>query len=65
MGAGLVSETYFNTVSKFKPIIVLSGTIYLEDDKVYRAYADGTSINDVRGVGTLFIGGLFQPTKKM
>ncbi len=64
-GVGLESETYFNTATKLKPMIVLSGTIYLEDDKVYRANADGTLINDVRGVGTLFIGSLFQPTKKI
>lgn len=60
---GLGLESYFNLKSKFKPTIELTGDLYLMDDKVYRTNADGSPINDVRGMVNLFIGTSFNPTK--
>ena len=64
-GVGLGLQTIFNNKIKFKPTIELTGDIYLEDDKVYRTYLDGTEIQDVRSLANLFIGSSFYPTKNV
>ncbi len=62
-GAGLGLQTFLNNKTKFKPTIELTGDIYLEDDKVFRENADGTRIDDVRGMVNLFFGTSFHPAK--
>jgi hypothetical protein len=62
---GLGIETYFNNKTKFKPTIELTGDIYLQDDKVFRANSDGTEIPDVSGMVNLFVGTSFNPTQNI
>ena len=64
-GIGLGLQTFFNKKSKFKPMIDLTGDIYLENDKVLRQNADGSPINDVRGMVNLFIGSSYHPIKSI
>src|SRR5665647_352067 len=64
-GIGLGVQTFFNNITKFKPTIELTGDIYLEDDKVFRANSDGTPINDVGGMVNLFVGTSFNPTQNI
>lgn len=62
-GLGLGIQTLFNNNSKFKPAIELTADAYLEDDKVFRANTDGTSIPDVGGMINFFVGSSFHLTK--
>ena len=64
-GIGLGLQTFFNNRTKFKPTIELTGDVYLEDDKVFRVYTNGTEIRDVRGMVNLFVGSSFYPTKNI
>jgi len=64
-GIGLGLQTYFNNKTKFKPTIDLTGDIYLEDDKVGRANADGTEIPTVRGMTNLFAGTSYNLTQNL
>ena len=64
-GIGLGLQTFFNTKTKFKPTIELTADTYLEDDKVFRINADGTPMNDVRGMVNLFAGTSFFPVKNV
>ena len=64
-GMGLGLQTFFNTKTKFKPTIELTGDVYLADDKVFRSNPDGSfpeKGNDVRGMVNLFVGSSFHPT---
>ena len=62
-GMGLGLQTFLNNKTKFKPTIELTGDIYLEDDKVFRADSTGTGFKDVRGMTNIFIKSSFNPTK--
>ena len=65
---GLGVQTFFNTKSKFKPTIELTGDIYLEDDKVFRSNPDGSfpkDGNNVSGMINLFAGTSFNPTQSL
>ena len=62
-GVGIGLQTYLNVNSKFKPLVDLTGDLYLESDKIGYAYADGTPIKDVGGMVNLFVGSLFLPSK--
>lgn len=64
-GVGLGLQTFFNTKTKFKPTIELTGDLYLEDDKVFRVNDDGTPMPDVRGMVNLFIGTSFSAAKNI
>ena len=64
-GIGLAIQTFLNTKTRFKPAIELTGDIYLENDKVFRAYADGTAIEDVRAMVNLFLGSSFKLTNNI
>ena len=64
-GIGLGLQTYFNTKPKFKLVIDLTGDIYLEDDKVFRANADGTEIPTVNGMTNLFVGTSYHPAQNI
>ena len=61
-GMGLGLQLFLNHNSNFKPTIDLTADAYLEDDKVYRAYSNGTEIIDVGGMVNLFAGVSFHPT---
>ena len=63
-GIGLGLQTFFNNKTKFKPTIELTSDVYLLDDKVFRTYADGTEIVDVRSMVNLFAGVSFHPVDK-
>ena len=64
-GIGLGLQSFFTVKPKFKITIELTGDIYLQDDKVYRMYPNGTPINDVNGMVNLFAGSLFHPIENM
>ncbi|MFT3935682.1 MAG: hypothetical protein QM726_18790 [Chitinophagaceae bacterium] len=64
-GMGLGLNAFLNCKSKFKPSLELTGDVYLEDDKVLRADASGSSISDVRGVVNLFLGSSYYPAKNI
>lgn len=62
-GMGLGLQTFYNTSSKFKPTVELTADIYLEDDKLLRATADGKPIlDDLGGIVNLFAGASYQIT---
>ncbi|HUS03858.1 MAG TPA: hypothetical protein VMY77_19090 [Chitinophagaceae bacterium] len=63
-GVGLGLEAYFNTKSKFKPVIDITAHVYLEDDKVLRMDGYGREILDVGAMINVFAGVLFQPTER-
>jgi len=62
-GMGLGLQLFLNHNSNFKPTIDLTADAYLEDDKVFRAYANGTEMIDVGGMVNLFAGVSFHPIK--
>ena len=64
-GIGLGLQAFYNNKSKFKPTIELTGDAYLEDDKVYRTYADGSPLSIVGGMINLFFGSSYHPTKSI
>ncbi|MDQ2752379.1 MAG: hypothetical protein M3R72_05085 [Bacteroidota bacterium] len=67
-GIGLGLQTFFNTKSRFKPTIELTGDIYLEDDKVLKLNPDGSipkNDNAVSSMVDLFAGSSFQLTQNV
>ena len=62
-GMGLGLQLFLDNNSKFKLTIDLTADSYLEDDKVYRAYSDGTEMVDIGGMVNLFAGASYHPTK--
>ena len=64
-GIGVGLQTFFNVKTYFKPMIELTGDVYLEDDKVLRLNPDGTAINTVRAMVNLFAGPSFHPTQNI
>ncbi len=64
---GLGVQTIFNNHTKFKPVIEVTGDIYLQDDKVLRLNDDGTmpTDTDVAGMLNVFAGTSFHPTKNI
>jgi hypothetical protein len=64
-GVGIGLQTFIHNNTKFKPVIELTGDIYLTDDKVFRVYPDGTEITSVRGLVTLFAGSSFTATQNI
>lgn len=65
-GIGLGLQAFLNNKTKFKPIIDITGDIYLEDDKVLRSNPDGTfssSDNTVRGMINIFVGSSYHPNE--
>ncbi len=63
-GVGLGIETVFNTRSKFKPAIEITGDVYLEDDKVFRMTTTGEELQSVEGVINFFAGSIFTSNEK-
>ena len=64
-GIGLGLQAFYNNKTKFKPTIELTGDVYLEDDKVYRTYADGSPLSVVDGMVKIFFGSSYHPTKSI
>ena len=67
-GIGLGLQTFFNNKTKFKPILELTGDIYLEDNKVLRLNpGEGIPKNDntVRAMVNLFAGSSFYLTQNI
>ncbi len=67
-GMGLGLQTFFNTKSKFKPLIELTGDLYLEDNKVLKLNPDGSLPqydNSISSMVNLFAGTSFQLTQSM
>jgi len=67
-GVGLGFQTFFNNSTKFKPIIELTGDIYLEDNKVLKLNPDGSipqNDNTVGGMVNLLVGSSFHPTQNI
>lgn len=62
-GMGLGVQLFFFNNSRLKPTIELTADAYLEDDKVFRTYSDGTEIADIGGMVNVFAGASFHPTK--
>jgi hypothetical protein len=62
-GIGLGLQAFFNSKTKFKPTVELTGDIYLQDDKVLRTDASGTPYHDVRNMVNLFIGSSYSLTQ--
>ena len=61
-GIGFGLQTFFINKTKFRPIIELTGDLYLMDDKVFRLNPDGSypeTENTVRGMVNLFVGSSF------
>lgn len=65
IGMGLGLQTFFNTHSKFKPTIEVTGDIYLPHDDVFRMNGDGTAMLDVPGMINLLAGAAFAPVKNI
>jgi hypothetical protein len=63
MGPGL--QLFFNNSARFKPTVDITADAYLEDDKVYRLYSDGTPINELGGMINVFAGATYHPTKRV
>lgn len=63
IGPGL--QMQFNTTGKFKPIVDISGFVYLQDDKVGRLDENENMLPDVRSMVNIFAGVLYQPKKTM
>lgn len=64
-GAGLGLQAFYNTKTKFKPTIEVTGDVYLEDDKVFRADPDGNfpgNDNSVGGMLNVFAGASYHPS---
>jgi hypothetical protein len=57
MGVGV--QSYFNNNSRFRPTLDITADIYLEDDKVMRYYPDGTVMDDLGGVVSVFAGAAY------
>jgi hypothetical protein len=55
-GAGLGIQFFLNNKTKFKPLIELTGDIYLQDDQLARIDGNGKLVDDVPGMVNLFIG---------
>lgn len=67
-GVGLGLQAYYNTQSKFKPTIELSGDLYLADDYVLRLNPDGNfpeNGNAIDGMINLFAGSSFHPNQRV
>ena len=67
-GMGLGLQTFFNTKSKFKPLIELTGNLYLEDDRVLKLNPDGSipqNDNTVRSIVKFFGVFSFHPTQSI
>ena len=62
-GIGLGLETVLNTKTKFKPVIEITGDIYLEDDKVFRMTTTGEEFESIGSMINLFAGSVFNPNK--
>ena len=62
-GMGLGLQFFFNNLETLKPTFDLTADAYLEDDKVYRLYSDGTPINELGGMINVFAGASFHPIK--
>ena len=65
LGMGLGLQTFFNTSSKFKPTVEITGDIYLPHDDVFRTNGDGTAKLEVPGMINLLAGAAFAPAKKI
>ena len=55
-GTGLGLQMFFRQQSMFKPTIEFTADAYLMDDKVYRAYLDGTPVGSFKDMVNLFAG---------
>ena len=63
-GIGLGLETVLNTKTKFKPVIEITGDIYLENDNVFRMTTTGEEIESIGSMVDLFAGSAFNPNQK-
>lgn len=65
LGMGLGFPTFFNTRSKFKPTVEITGDIYFPHDDVFRTNGDGTAKLEVPGMINLLAGAAFAPAKNI
>lgn len=64
-GIGLGLQAFYNSESKFRPTIEVTAYAYLEDDKVYRTYPDGSPLVAVDGMSNIFFGASYQLIKNI
>ena len=62
---GLGFQLFFHQYSKFNAVIDLTADAYLEDDKVFRMYPDGTAIPDLGGMINFFAGASYHPSTRL
>lgn len=62
-GMGLGLQMFFQQASILRPTVDLTADAYLMDDKVYRAYSDGTAIGTVGGMVNIFAGASVHPIR--